>query len=150
MKITSTAFRDGTKMATLYTCEGQNISPPLAWSGVPEGTQSLALIMDDPDAPSGIFTHWVVFNIPPESLNLPSAAKAANLPTGTLQGRNSYGTIAYGGPCPPSGSPHHYRFILYALDQPTALTTGATREQLLSTTRSHVLAQARLVGLYQR
>jgi Raf kinase inhibitor-like YbhB/YbcL family protein len=150
MKITSTAFRDGAKIAALYTCEGQNISPPLAWSGAPEGTRSLALIMDDPDAPSGIFTHWVVFNIPPESQNLPAAAKSANLPAGTLQGRNSYGTTSYGGPCPPPGSPHHYRFTLYALDQPAALAAGATREQLLGATRSHVLAQARLVGLYQR
>jgi len=150
MKITSTAFHDGEKIAALYTCEGQNISPPLAWSGVPQGTQSLALIMDDPDAPSGIFTHWVVFNIPAESLNLPAAATSANLPGGTIQGRNSYGTRAYGGPCPPPGSPHHYRFTLYALDQPVALAAGATRGQLLSATRSHILAQARLVGLYQR
>ena len=150
MKLTSTAFRDGEYIATLYTCEGQNISPPLAWRGVPQGTQSLALIMDDPDAPSGIFTHWVVFNIPAENLNLPAAARSANLPGGALQGRNSYGTSAYGGPCPPPGSPHHYRFTLYALDQPIALAAGATREQLLNATRSHTLTQARLVGLYQR
>ena len=150
MKLSSTAFRDGEYIATLYTCEGQNISPPLAWRGVPQGTESLALIMDDPDAPSGIFTHWVVFNIPAVTVNLPAAAKSANLPAGTLQGRNSYGTSAYGGPCPPPGSPHHYRFTLYALDQSVALTAGVTREQLLSAARSHILAQARLVGLYQR
>lgn len=150
MKITSTAFLDGENIAALYTCAGQNISPPLAWRGVPQGTQSLALIMDDPDAPSGIFTHWVVFNIPAESLNLPAAARSANLPGDTLQGRNSYGTSAYGGPCPPPGSPHHYRFTLYALDQPVALASGATREQLLNAMSSHTLAQSRLVGLYQR
>jgi Raf kinase inhibitor-like YbhB/YbcL family protein len=106
--------------------------------------------MDDPDAPSDIFTHWIVFNILAESLNLPAAAKSNNLPVGSLQGRNSYGTTAYGGPCPPPGSPHRYRFTLYALDQPVALAAGATREQLLGATRSHILAQARLVGLYQR
>ena len=150
MKLSSTAFRDGEYIATLYTCEGQNISPPLAWRGVPQGTESLALIMDDPDAPSGIFTHWVVFNIPAESLNLPAAARSANLPGDTLQGRNSYGTSAYGGPCPPPGSPHHYRFTLYALDRPLALAAGATREQLLNATRSHTLDQTRLVGLCQR
>lgn len=150
MKITSTAFFEGESIAALYTCEGQNISPPLAWRGVPQGMQSLALIMDDPDAPSGVFTHWVVFNIPAESLNLPAAATSANLPNGTIQGRNSYGTSAYGGPCPPPGSPHHYRFTLYALGQPVALAAGATREQLLSTMSGHILAQARLIGLYQR
>jgi Raf kinase inhibitor-like YbhB/YbcL family protein len=150
MKITSPAFLDGKNMAALYTGEGQNISPPLAWRGVPQKTQSLALIVDDPDAPSGIFTHWVVFNIPADSLNLPAAATVANLPAGTIQGRNSYSTSAYGGPCPPPGSPHHYRFTLYALDQSVALAAGATREQLLSATRSHILTQARLVGLYQR
>jgi len=106
--------------------------------------------MDDPDAPSDVFTHWVVFNIPQESLNLPAAARSTNLPGGALQGRNSYGTSAYGGPCPPLGSPHHYRFTLYALDQPVALAAGATREQLLSIVRNHTLDQARLIGLYQR
>ena len=134
-----------------YTCQGQDVSPPLAWSEVPAGTQSLALIMDDPDAPVGVFSHWVIFNIPATSPGLSEAVPAqAQLPGGALQGKNDFGRIGYGGPCPPPGRPHRYQFTVYALDSPLDLKAGAAKGQVLDAVPGHVLAQGRLSGRYQR
>jgi len=151
LSISSPAFQDGERIPAKYTCQGQDISPPLKWSQVPNETQSLALIVDDPDAPSGVFTHWVIFNLPPDSRELPEAVPAASqLPSGALQGKNDFGKIGYGGPCPPPGYPHRYRFTLYALDRHLELKAGSSKQQVLHTMEGHVLAQGQLTGTYQR
>ena len=149
--ITSSAFAYGAEIPLKYSCDGQNVSPPLAWGEGPAATASFALIVDDPDAPSGVFTHWVIFNLPPDTRSLPEAVSAdATLASGALQGENGRGDIGYRGPCPPSGSPHHYCFSLYALDKSLNLAAGASEEQLLQAMQGHILAQSQLVGLYQR
>lgn len=151
MVITSTAFEDGGTIPAAYSCDGQDKSPELNWTGVPEGTQSFVLILDDPDAPGGTFTHWVIFNIPAGATGLEeNTAKIGELPDGTLQGKNSFGTIGYGGPCPPSGSLHRYYFTLYALDITLDLASGATKAQVLAAMEGHVLAEAVIMGNYQR
>jgi hypothetical protein len=149
--ITSPAFQEGEEMATQYTCDGEDISPELSWVEPPSGTQSFALIMDDPDAPVGVFTHWVIFNIPATSRGLPGAVPSQpQLPDGTLQGKNDFGRTGYGGPCPPSGKPHRYQFTIYALDRVIDLKAGAAKRQLLESMQGHILAQGRLTGTYQR
>jgi len=151
LTVLSSAFQEGDRIPTKYTCQGQDISPPLAWSQPPVGTQSLALIVDDPDAPGGVFTHWVLFNIPSESRELAEAVPTqAKVTGGALQGKNDFGRIGYGGPCPPPGSPHRYQFTLYALDQPLDLKAGVSKKQLLGAMEGHILAQGRLTGIYQR
>lgn len=133
-----------------YTCDGENVSPPLAWGNVPEGTKSLALIADDPDAPGGTFTHWVMYNIPPHVQELPEDVRRdETLPNGALQGINSFRRIGYGGPCPPGGT-HRYYFKLYALDTTLDLQPGATKELLLSAIQGHVLAETEVMGKYSR
>jgi Raf kinase inhibitor-like YbhB/YbcL family protein len=149
--LSSTAFKDGEEIPAKYTCEGQDISPPLEWGEPPSGTQAFALIMDDPDAPMGVFTHWVIFNIAPDSRQLVEAIPAqGQLPDGAWQGKNGFGRTGYGGPCPPAGPQHHYQFTLYALDQPLDLKAGTPKEQLLSAMQGHVLAQGQLTGTCQR
>lgn len=151
LSISSPAFQDGERIPAKYTCQGQDISPPLEWNRVPNETQSLALIVDDPDAPSGVFTHWVIFNLPPDSRELPEAVPAASqLPSGALQGKNDFGKIGYGGPCPPPGYPHRYRFTLYALNRQLELKAGSSKKQVLHTMEGHILAQGQLTGTYQR
>jgi len=151
LSITSAAFQEGDKIPDKYTCQGQDISPPLAWSEPPEGTQSFVLIMDDPDAPGGVFTHWVIFNIPSDSRQLAEAIPTqAQLTSGALQGRNDFGRIGYGGPCPPRGRSHRYQFTLYALDQPLDLKAGASKKQVIDAMQGHILAQGQLTGTYQR
>jgi Raf kinase inhibitor-like YbhB/YbcL family protein len=151
ISLSSPAFKDGETIPVKYSCEGQDVSPPLTWSEPPEGTQGFALIMDDPDAPGGVFTHWVLFNLTPDSRDLPEAlATQAELPSGTRQGRNDFGRIGYGGPCPPSGRPHRYQFTLYALDQLLDLKAGAAKNQLIGAMQGHILAQGQLTGIYQR
>jgi len=151
LSVSSTAFQEGSRIPSKYTCQGQDVSPPLTWSEPPEGTQSLALIMDDPDAPGGVFIHWVLFNISSDSRKLPEAVPTqAQLPSGALQGKNDFGRIGYGGPCPPPGRPHRYRFTLYALDQPLDLKVGASKKQVLDAIQGHILAQGQLTGMYQR
>jgi Raf kinase inhibitor-like YbhB/YbcL family protein len=150
--ITSPAFADGADIPVKYTCNGQNISPALNWAQVPAGTASFALIMDDPDA---AYTHWVIFNLPPDAHGLPEAVpKDDKLASGALQGKIGSGGIGYPtgyfGPCPPKGAPHHYRFTLYALDTPLDLAAGASKEQVLLAMDGHILGQTQLVGLYQR
>jgi hypothetical protein len=133
-----------------YTCDGADISPPLAWSGLPEGTKSIAIINDDPDAPMGTWVHWVIYNIPPTAQGLAEDIKRVEkLPDGTLQGKNSWGRIGYGGPCPPGGT-HRYFFKIYALDKMLNLKPGATKEELLTAMKGHILAQAQFYGKYSR
>jgi len=149
--ISSSAFKEGERIPTKYTCEGQNVSPPLTWSQVPKETQSLALVTDDPDAPFGVFNHWVIFNLPSDIQGLPEAIPTEKqLPSGAAQGKNDFGRIGYAGPCPPPGSPHRYQFILYALDRHLDLEAGASKKQLLDAMAGHALAQGQLTGTYQR
>jgi len=153
LTVTSPAFEAGGAMPAKYTCQGEDTSPALEWSALPQGTQSLALMMDDPDAPVGTWVHWVVYNLPPETMGLPESASTAkgvafNLPEGTLQGPTSFRRSDYGGPCPPSGS-HRYFFKVYALD--IAITqTGLDKAALLQAMDGHVLASGELVGVYQK
>jgi Raf kinase inhibitor-like YbhB/YbcL family protein len=150
MKLESTAFTANGMIPFLFTCDGQDISPELQWDAPPTGTQSLALIVDDPDAPSGIFVHWVLYDIPPETRQLPqSVTTTSTLPGGGTQGKNDFGKLGYGGPCPPSGI-HRYFFKLYALDRELELKAGATKAQLEAAMDGHILAAAELIGRYAR
>ncbi|MCK4326906.1 MAG: YbhB/YbcL family Raf kinase inhibitor-like protein [Candidatus Diapherotrites archaeon] len=143
MKITSTAFRDMQPIPAKYTCDGNDMSPPLDVSGAPEGTKSLALIVDDPDAPVGVWVHWVVWNLPAASI------PENSLPAGALQGMNSFSKLDYGGPCPPSGR-HRYFFKLYALDTKLDLEDGSSEKDLEMAMNGHILAEAQLIGTYER
>jgi len=150
ISVESTAFARGGMIPSKYTCDGSDVSPPLRWSKPPEGTKSFALISDDPDAPMGTWVHWVMYNIPPRVCELREHVPASGkLPDGTLQGRSDFGRTGYGGPCPPSGT-HRYFFKVYALDTVLALAPGATKQQLLSAMKGHILAQGELVGKYAR
>jgi Raf kinase inhibitor-like YbhB/YbcL family protein len=149
--VTSTTFSDGQAIPAKYTADGDDVSPPLAWDHVPEGTRSLALVCEDPDAPRGTWTHWVLFNLPPDTTKLDeNVAKTATLPKGAVQGANDFGKTGYGGPSPPPGKPHRYFFKLYALDAPLKLQAGAGRQQLLAALEGHVLDEALLMGTYGR
>lgn len=151
IKITSPAFSEGGAIPKKYTCAGENISPALSWSGLPDGTKSLALILDDPDAPSGIFTHWVLYDMPSSLSGLPEGVAAAPTVEGIgAQGTNSFRKTGYGGPCPPKGPAHHYNFYLYALDISTGLKPGASKNDLQKAMQGHILAQGRLIGTYAR
>ena len=154
MELKSTAFPHQGEIPGKYTCDGEDLSPPLAWSGVPVGTKSLVLIVDDPDAPDPkapkrVYVHWVLYNIPPDAAALAEAIPAADLPAGTLEGRNDWGRTGYGGPCPPIGR-HRYFHKLLALDKVLRDLGQPTKTQLLAVTEGHVLAEAELIGTYQR
>ncbi len=150
IKITSPAFEDGGLIPAKYTCDGADISPPLQWDAVPEGTQSIALISDDPDAPVGTWVHWVLFNLPADTRelaeNIPPDKTLAN---GARQGITDFGRIGYGGPCPPSGT-HRYFFKIYALDTKIDLAAGARKRDLLKAMEGHILSQGQLIGKYRR
>ncbi len=153
-EIHSPAFPDGGSIPPRYTCDGKDISPPLLWQGIPAGTRSLALIVDDPDAPDPaapkmVWVHWVVHNMPAASSGLPEAASGHAMPPGAVEGYNDWKRIGYGGPCPPVGR-HRYFFKLYALDTVIPVTTPLTKAELLAAMRGHVLAEAVLIGTYQR
>ena len=149
--LTSSAFKEGEPIPARYTCEGENLSPYLAWVGVPDDTVSFALILDDPDAPAGVFTHWVLFNIPSDISELDEGAgNQVQTTLGALHGKNNMNKNMYGGPCPPSGKPHHYRFTLYALDTTLDLAEGVSRKQVLTAIEGHVLAQNTLTGTFKR
>jgi Raf kinase inhibitor-like YbhB/YbcL family protein len=150
IKITSPAFADGGMIPPQYTCDGQDISPELVWESVPEGTQTITLICDDPDAPMGTFVHWVLYNLPADVRTLAeNTPKGANLPNGARQGVSDFGRTGYGGPCPPSGT-HRYFFKLYALDTQLDLPSGAKKTDLLAAMDGHILAGGQLVGKYKR
>jgi Raf kinase inhibitor-like YbhB/YbcL family protein len=149
-ELTSTAFGPGEPIPRRYTCDGEDLSPPLAWGDPPQGTQSFALIADDPDAPVGTWVHWVLYDLPAGTRGLPEEVPPdADLPDGSRHGKNSWRRLGYGGPCPPSGT-HRYFFKLYALDTTLALNAGANKEQLLRAMEGHILAQAELMGVYSR
>ncbi len=150
IKITSTAFEEGGMIPRRYTCDGDDISPPLAWTGAPAETRSFALISDDPDAPVGTWVHWVIYNLPASASELHEAVPPEkDLKNGARQGRNDFRKIGYGGPCPPGGT-HRYYFKLYALDIVLNLPAGATKADLLKATEGHVLDQGQLMGRYKR
>jgi Raf kinase inhibitor-like YbhB/YbcL family protein len=150
MIIASPAFTEGNMLPAKYTCDGQDISPPLEWKNVPTGTKSLALIHDDPDAPMGTWVHWVAYNILPNITKLDENVKPEKVfKNGMRQGNNDWPKIGYGGPCPPSGT-HRYYFKLYALDTMLDLRPGATKAQVLQAMKGHILAEAQLMGKYQR
>lgn len=144
MQITSSQFKHGDSIPALYTCEGKDISPPLYFINVPEEAQSLALIVDDPDAPKGTFVHWLVWNLPPTLTAITDA-----LPKDAIQGTNDFHRASYGGPCPPSGT-HRYFFKLYALDKTLDLDSKATKIKLAKAMQGHILQTAELIGTYQR
>jgi Raf kinase inhibitor-like YbhB/YbcL family protein len=154
LKITSAAFEDGGAMAAKYTCEGRDIAPPLQWEGVPQGARSLALIVDDPDAPDPAaprmtWVHWVLYNLPPDSGGLAEGVTAARLPGGALEGLNGWNRAGYGGPCPPIGR-HRYFHKLYALDVVLDDLKRPSKDQLLKAMQGHVIAQAEIVGTYKK
>jgi Raf kinase inhibitor-like YbhB/YbcL family protein len=158
IQLRSSAFSDGGAIPKNYTCDGKNLSPPLSWSGVPESTRSLALVCEDPDAPGGMFTHWVIINIPadirkldegvpPEGRIELSSAGDKSLPA--VQGKNNFGKLGFGGPCPPSGT-HRYFFRLHAIDTVLDPSAGADRNSLVRAIKGHILAEGRLMGKYAR
>lgn len=151
VQVTSTAFKEGGSIPSKYTCEGQDVSPPLAWNSVPEGTRSIALIADDPDAPGKTWVHWVLYNLPPSLRELPENVPASEsiLGNGGRQGMTDFGKIGYGGPCPPSGT-HRYFFKVYALDSDHHLDPGLTKAQLVKAMEGHVLAEGQLMGTYAK
>jgi len=150
IKLTSSAFKEGAMIPAQYTCDGKDISPPLNWSAVPEGTQSFALICDDPDAPIGTWVHWVVYNIPDKVTALPENVPPHKSVMGNiLQGMTDFRRIGYGGPCPPRGT-HRYYFKIYALDTMLNLPAGATKRELLRAMEGHILVEGQLMGRYGR
>lgn len=149
MEIRSSAFPDGGMIPKQYTCDGQNVSPPLEWTGVPAEAKSLVLIVDDPDAPQGTFTHWVVFNLPATAKGLPESVGQGAIEGAGRQGRNDFKKSAYGGPCPPSGV-HRYFFKLYALGAELQLDESATKSQVETAMDGNILAEGALMGKYQR
>ena len=144
MKITSSAFHEGGNIPSKFTCDGSDISPPLQISGIPSAAKSLVLIADDPDAPGGLFTHWVVWNIPPQT----SSIAEGSAPKG-VQGANDFGKSGYRGPCPPPGT-HRYSFKVFALDRELELRPGTKRREVEAAMKSHVIAQGELVARYAR
>jgi Raf kinase inhibitor-like YbhB/YbcL family protein len=154
MRIESSAFVHNGDMPVRLTCDGQDLSPPLSWSGVPDGAKSLALIVDDPDAPDPkapkmTWVHWVLYNLPPTSSGLSEGISTGSLPPGTADGTNDWKRTGYGGPCPPIGR-HRYFHKLYALDVVLPDLHKPTKAQLEKAMQGHILAQAELIGLYQR
>jgi Raf kinase inhibitor-like YbhB/YbcL family protein len=158
--LTSTDFTEGGTLANAqvfneFGCKGGNASPALTWSGAPAGTQSFVLLMHDPDAPTGSgWWHWIVYNIPPGTTALPAGVgdpKKGQIPTGAVQGRNDYGAVGYGGPCPPPGKPHRYNFTVYALKvAKLEVPQGASAALIGFNARAHALAEAQLTGMYGR
>ncbi len=150
IKITSPAFAEGGMIPPKYTCDGQNISPPLEWDALPEGTKSIALISDDPDAPMGTWVHWVIFGLPAETRKLEeNIPPDKTLPNGAKHGTTDFRKVGYGGPCPPSGT-HRYFFKIYALDTKLDLAPGAKKAELLKAMEGHILGQGQLIGKYKR
>lgn len=149
LTLSSPAFRDKNPIPKIYTCDGENISPPLEWSGAPSNTKTFVLIVDDPDAPVGVWDHWILYNIPPNTNKLEQNANIRQLPAETKEGVNSWGSIGYGGPCPPKGS-HRYYFKLYALDSEIEFDSGMQREDIEKSMQGHIIENAELIGYFER
>ena len=145
IQLTSKAFTEGDNIPKRFTCDGTNTSPQLAWTGIPNGSKSLALIMDDPDAPGRTFVHWVLYDLPPDLIELAEGYKGVG-----VAGVNSYRKTSYNGPCPPPGSTHRYYFKLYALDAALNLSSGSTKEDIEKAMQGHILAWGQLMGKYGR
>ena len=154
LSLTSPAFAEGDSIPTQFTCDGADHSPPLIWSGAPQGTAAYALVVEDPDAPGGTFIHWVLYDMPANVRSLPEGvAKGETVPAagGAKQGRTGFkGAPGYGGPCPPRGPAHHYHFKLFALDKSLGIAAGASRDDVMGAMRGHELARGELVGTYAR
>ncbi|RME36328.1 MAG: YbhB/YbcL family Raf kinase inhibitor-like protein [Thermoflexia bacterium] len=151
LTLTSPAFQPGGTIPETYTCEGPDLSPPLEWEGVPASAQSLALLCEDPDAPPGLFVHWVLYNLPAtEERPMEGVPPLSSLTNGARQGKNGFGRVGYGGPCLPPGSTHRYFFRLYALDTVLDLPPEAMREELLKAMEGHILAWGELMGRFGR
>jgi Raf kinase inhibitor-like YbhB/YbcL family protein len=151
MQLSSTAFTEGAAIPAKYTGDARDVSPPLKWTGVPEGTKSLALIVDDPDAPVGTWVHWVLYNLPAKTTELAEdVPKNQYVAGGAKQGLNDFRRLGYGGPSPPPGKPHRYFFKLYALDAVLDFKPGLTKKDIERAMEKHILAQAQLMGTYQR
>jgi len=150
IKLTSTAFKEGESIPRQYTCDGVNVSPSLEWSGVPKSAKTLVIIADDPDAPAGTWVHWVLYNLPADNIGMVENLPATDeLRAGGFQGKNDFGKIGYGGPCPPSGT-HRYFFKIYALDSELPLKAGATKAEVEKAMEGHVVAQGQLMGTYRK
>lgn len=144
LEVSSPAFSYNQAIPRKYTCDGEDLSPPLNFQNIPTNTKTIAIIMDDPDAPSGTFDHWIAWNIPPSMLSLPEGAKVPK------QGTNHFGKVSYKGPCPPKGKPHHYHIKIYALSVALDLPDGASKEELEQAMQGKILSQGKLIGTYQR
>jgi len=150
IKVTSVAFQQGQPIPRQYTCAGVNISPPLEWSGLPKTAKTIAIVVNDPDAPGGTWVHWVLYNVPADNIGfVENVPVSETLKAGGFQGKNDFGKIGYGGPCPPSGT-HRYFFKLYAVDAELPLKAGATWAELEKALDDHVVAQGQLMGTYSR
>lgn len=151
LELRSNAFTQNELIPRKFTCQGEDISPQLSWTGLHEKAQSIAVICDDPDAVMGTWVHWVIYDIPKDMLELREGASTDKILTNEAkQGRNDFGHIGYGGPCPPPGKPHRYFFKLYCLDKELTLPPGLSKDQLLKAMEGHILAQAELIGKYKR
>jgi Raf kinase inhibitor-like YbhB/YbcL family protein len=151
IEVTSTAFQQGTSIPKKYTSDGADVSPPLRWSDPPAGTKSFTLIVDDPDAPRGIWVHWVLYSLPAQTRELEEGVPTIpTLPSGAKQGKNDFGNIGYGGPAPPKGKAHRYFFKLYALEVAVDLPVGSTKAEVEHAMKGRILAQGQLMGTYQR
>ncbi len=149
--VMSPAFENGQPIPFFFSCQGKGISPQISWSDIPKEAKSLVLICEDPDAPGGTWIHWVAYNIPPQMLGFSSnVPPRPQLDDGTRQGKNSWGKIGYGAPCPPSGPAHRYYFKVYALDTTLSLAPGAAKDQVVQAMKGHILAEGSLMGTYQR
>jgi len=150
MEITSSAFDEGAMIPEKYTCDNIDISPPLKWTNIPEGTKTLAIICDDPDAPMGTWVHWILFNLPADINELSEDIPALEiLPNGAKQGKNDFGKIGYGGPCPPGGT-HRYYFKVYALSEELDIKAGISKSELLKAMEGNILSDEKLMGRYKR
>jgi len=151
LAVSSAAFPAGGAIPIVHTCDGAGISPPLSWSVTPRGTAAYAVVMQDPDAPGGTFTHWLLLDLPASVTSLPQGVPAGERPAvGGVQAQNDAGVTGYSGPCPPAGPVHHYRFTVYALDRPLGLVPVPSKGSALKAMQGHILSQGTLVGTYQR
>lgn len=151
LTVASAAFLMNAAIPFRHTCKGENVSPPLTWTGAPAGTRSFAVLMDDPDAPGGDWVHWILFNLPPDVTSLNAAVpRASRLLSGAIQGINDFGAAGYGGPCPPPGRAHRYVFHVYALDTLLDLKSAARKADLLRAMEGHIVACGELVGTFSR